>query len=603
MEYYMTFLKKFFMLAIIGIFILSSQPLKAEDDDSPPEADIEEHVPTTIPLPISIDDTGINFSWDWFGFDHTKDFESSWSFAPIITGGGDRISYFIHLGKDKSITSIPLEYGNENDPYLVVETKGFEVSASIKPGGGFIGGLMFGGGLTPHIGTNVYTERVAANLTEAQNLPPISLLFPRKDTNLLREGDFLSYEIEGGVEFSVEPGYLGFSLGLVFGACGSWEVAIKKGKANIVTAKLSLNKLKTITGSIGLADSAFSALVLSGGKILANSKSFSFEYNLDIPLAAEAFENLLRGKLTLSNTQPEGVVALSKEETTTHGRFWDAQANIPFLAAAEIRETTGIVKSDSLDLGESITRKRVEGIMSFFIQTSSTNGILTRRMRKNKIFSATYLKIIPIGPEAKGIQDAYTGNLKWSYQRERMNKRKWENELNQLADLIGYPDKLKFTLPGKKLGMVKMEFDLEIPQIAIATMMNNFEKSTSQEIYQNALEKVLKNRCGENARGFLSRHKNFCIKSLQRAGSHSLEHLKKSLTTMLVYWKKREIEPFLKSFSGVGKLMTRDSFAYRTVLDLAGGEQNFCLGFKESGDRLNPVSVSLGGGKFCNKKK
>ena len=68
---------------------------------------------------------------------------------------------------------------------------------------------------------------------------------------------------------------------------------------------------------------------------------------------------------------------------------------------------------------------------------------------------------------------------------------------------------------------------------------------------------------------------------------------------MLSFWEKREIEPFLKAFSGVGKLMTRDPFAYRAVLDLAGGEQNFCLGFKESGDQLNPVSISLGGGKFC----
>ncbi len=570
----MIYFRNIFFLSILLSQLFNN---KAFSDDEGVGVDIDEQAPATIPLPVTIDGSGITFSWDWFGFDHIKDFSLSWGISPLISASGDKIKYLINLGKNEK--SIPLDWANENDPYMVIETKGFDLSAYLSPGVSLPHGFIINGQIAPLVGSKFYSERKAKNLIEAKSLPNLGLLSSLKTIDLLREGDFVTYELQGGVNFSIGPGYLGFSSSFSFTAQGGWEVALKKGRDQLITGRLTLKKLKLISANVGLADSAFSSAVIGGGKILENSKSFSFEFDLAEPSAQKTFESFIKGKLDLFGNRSKGVRELSRDEEYTRGRFFDAQTNLPFLASVEFKQSKILVKSKNLH------PKNVEGIMSLYTQSSATNGPLSRRMRKTKLFGATYLK--------HQNESSLTANLKWSYQRERMKGKKWQQEIDQLIDLTGLGEQFKFDLPGEVLGMVKIDFDLEIPSNGVGLLMKNIE-NIQDDFWDNLENVVLKNYCQKYPHGFRARHENFCKTKIHRRFKKTSNRLKISFNHLKSQLGTKNMESFLEKFSEVGELMIEDPLAFQAIFQLSGGNKVVCINLSIQGEKLAPKTITLG---------
>jgi hypothetical protein len=325
------------------------------------------------------------------------------------------------------------------------------------------------------------------------------------------------------------------------------------------------------------------------------------EFDLSKPSALSAYENFFKGKLDFSKKLPEGVVGIIHEDSKTRGRFFDAQALLPVLAGVEFRDSTTFTNLNLTPFPEKgvLSKRRVETFLGVYAEIATTYGPITRHLNKEKLFASSYQNAISPEGTSKDLE-GFSASLKWYYQRERIKDYNWDHEIKELELLTGKTSgDLDFLLPGRNLGLVKMEFDVVFPHSAIKKVMDDLEKSNDSfedALWPKVVSKVVEDHCSL-ARTNLGRR--ICTRHFsQGKAEFSKGKFEKKLKNMALSWGKKDPKSFIKSFTAFGKLLTHDPYTFQTFLALVG-EDNYCTKFSASGDQIKPVTFVDGKGKGC----
>ncbi len=560
------------------------------------------YISNTIMTPIFIDfKGGATFNWNWWGFDPQGALTPpiSWgvtySMYPVLVGGGEKTQYFISLANLNQNDDI--SFVSENDPYLVVENKDFQVGGYFSAGPTFPMTFAVSGSLMPQIGSRVYSERFAPNLESARNLPRISFSQPEQIVLSLKENDFLTYNIRGGITFGITGSFLGLAGNFSVTAMGTWEVALKKSKDQKVFVRVSSIKLKNLYAGAGLNDTAFSAASLGGGGIFAKINTNVFEFDLSKPEAVAALNDLFKGNINLKEELPSGMRHLLKEQDKTRGRYWDAQAMLPYIAAVEHRQSHSFTQAELIPLQNDLDVKKVETKLGVFSEIISTYGPLTRHLNKVRIFAVSKQTS---RDKNDYLREGYTASLKMAYQREKVRDYNWNKEIKEMAKLLGKVDgELLFDLPGKNLGFLRMQVDLRFPDSTIRGILEKLENLNGQidgYLWNKLVFEVAKDQCRDTRTQMGGK---ICIKYWTKSHSKSTKKkLEKQFAKILASWRLEDKTNFIKDFEKLGQFLSEDPLSLQYFFILSG-KGNYCLDFSAQGEKIEPVSKSLETGLVC----
>lgn len=610
-------------------------------------------VPTIFPLPVNIGfDGNIRFGWDWWGFrqhhgetghgdhdmgsnnesgthhhetehgdhemgeshDHaeTNDggnhdsseehhsennskFQIHWELAPLLYLNADKYRYLINLSEHSLNTkSIPLEIGNEDQGFLVVEQKRFEVGIGVMAHGHLPVNAFIGFGILPSMGIDFYSERKVSDLKAAENLGRVTFPKDIETLKLWNDGDLLLYRREASISFTAMGGISGLSAGIGYTAKGLWQINLKKAGENKLLASVSKIKINSLMGMVGME-----FLSLNLGLFGNEDNSFTFEFDLAHPNAEKAYHEFIMGKFKLAQKLAnEGVVSgverVSKSRTKSFGQYFGVNIGIPFLARYEYNRSKILSVTDSYNYKSGI---EIDNTMGIFSVMTQTKGPITRRVSRIKMFSAHHQYITSHNSHKSSendhshkIKEVLGANIKWMYQRKSLNGDTFNDEMDDLKRMTGLWEKLNFSLPMEKLGLVKIEFDAMISNKAINSLFKlALDKKYLNDTFQS--DSLLK------IDSFFSTFKNpsvlckiyrsvkICKKAMVRRTQLALKNISNILPELLVSRKNKNWKEFTKKFAELGKHMMENQFTFNTLLDYMGKDY-IKMEFKITGDKL-----------------
>ncbi len=558
-------------------------------------------VPTVIPMPVSIMHDGtVEFSWDWWGFgmeDHhdetvVPDEQSEpehlhWYFSPLLFVNGDKFKILINQQEQNLDKALSLE--SAQGSYLVLEKGNFEVGLGGGVHAPFESGIMVGAGLFPIVGISVYSERYAASLEAANQLPKIK--FP-KDASALDSwspNDIMIYNRKGGISFFAHAGFSGLTAGVGYFAKGEWRVTLKKtgeGKIFASVSKVSIQSLSTFAG-IEFAN-------LNIGLFGGHDKSFSFEFDLNNKSGQESFNEFLKGnfkfsKNLLAGEKMEGVVAISESQTQIFGRAFGVHMGLPFLSNLEFSKS--LVKSFS-QIHSLKENKKVQNTMSVYSRSLETSGVLSRRTSDLIMFAAGHQQLLENEKHEghdhgnENGKSYTTANFKWMFSRLRVKANVFQREVEDLKRITGLWSTLDFELPQDRLGYTKLEFDGMISSqgtLKILAQTKNLSADDKIETFFNKdmdpsrVCKVLKN---------IDSCKKHMIKTTYRA----LKAMEKKIVEMKKLFQDKDWKKFTEAYALLGKEALTNQFSFQTFMDLVG-RKNFSMEFKVSGEKLKTLYI------------
>jgi hypothetical protein len=551
---------------IAGFLIILSLDLKAGENIYNTNISYAGFDPFSIPFPLALD-----FKNQFY---YGAPFESL-----NVTGANLYPTLVVSPVKDKQVISLSktadlekdnkLVLANPEDGYLYINKKKLEIGVGLalttNTAPEVIGSLM------PYYGS----ERSELRLVDSKDkkylkdLKPLDLPKDRESFDAWKVGEQLSYFKKGGVIFYPTVGVSIARAGAGFSAEGVWKVVLSKLSIDELLVEVKRYKLKSLKAGA-------SAIAPSIGlmKYWKFDNEFSFVFDLKESKSFKVMETLLGGNIkkaqNLADSNKDDFVSyLKNNKRNTTGRNFKLKFSIPalFTASFTLNEETQ----------KELIFKPLNDLQSIIYsgqnaRVASTSGVLSRDYTKYIAFDAKVTKNSNISTPNE--VDTFAGaHYRYLFQRDKMDAKFLNKQIHKLYKKVGFKNQINLTAPtDKKFGSLKLKVDLLYYPSGVLKLMGQ-EEYTKDELLNLAYKKIdnyfLNNEKAKYLCGWVEKL-NACKKSYKLLTKIRIKRASKYLKKMKTQWVSKNHQDFAKSFSRLGKNLTKNLFLTDLLLDIYG---------------------------------
>ncbi|OFZ53084.1 MAG: hypothetical protein A2428_02565 [Bdellovibrionales bacterium RIFOXYC1_FULL_54_43] len=317
-------------------------------------------------------------------------------------------------------------------------------------------------GLLPVFGSKAVSRQYVRTLDESKKIDHLRLPAHGSDLEAWAPGFEVQFKASGGMVLSAGTGYQGAAgVGARYLVMADWQVGIKKLGPKQAYVQAIRTRLHSLAFSPG---AAFAFVELSGIQSVGDEFSFIFDFNDS--RAVEAYEGLIRGRMTATQLLVEdpqsGVKALSRRHNHLGGKFTNWFLGIPELVFGF--RTKGFVHA-SMDVIGREGREPVRLELAARLDEKAKGGIFLRNHSKTTKadFYATHF--------TRGPLSGYAAQYLWSFEQERASTKNLRQALSSLMAQTGLRKALEVEVPHSKSGYLRARFKMLISQAATDRLM------------------------------------------------------------------------------------------------------------------------------------
>ena len=460
---------------------------------------------------------------------------------------------------------------NPEDGYLYINKRKLEIgiglSLTTDTAPEIIGSLM------PYYGSETNEIRIVKSKDKKylKELAPLELPKNMEIFNAWKVGEQLSYFKKGGVIFYPTVGISIARAGLGFSAEGIWKVVLTKISKEEIVVEVRKYKLKSLkAGASAIAPS------VSLMKYWKFDDEFSFVFNLKNPEAFPVMENLLGGNIKKSqllaeNNDKSFLTYLKNIKRNIKGRSFNLKFAIPALFTANFTLNEETEKEVIFKPEDDLKSVIYTGENA---RVASTSGVISKNITKYISFDAKVTENTQLSnPELK---DLFAGaHYSYTYQKDKMSPKNLKRQIWKLHKRVGFKNQINLTPHAKEeLGTIGLKLDILYYPSGILKLLKQ-ESLTKKDLQIMAYKKIdnyfqntekAKYLCGMIVR------LNSCKKSYKLLSRIWVKRAAKYLAQMKKEWADKKYMNFAKSFSRLGKNLTKNLFLTDLMLDLYGRE-------------------------------
>ena len=493
--------------------------------------------------------------------------ESNWSLHPSLIFGGDVISRTLAL--DKVLVGSrngEIQQTNGSKGFLVIKnTKitaglGLDLDYHLPTTG------LIGIGISKVKGSKKYSEQFVKSLKDKDQLKSMKAPRTLKDLEKWTIGDKLVFGVNGGFtlmsHFGIEPF---FHAGPLYHAGGSWVVKIKKLDDSKMELRISKSKVKAL------------AIEVDGIFISAETEKFngqdnfmSFIFDLSTLNAEIALEKLYKGDLkyaqSLMAQKNSGVTRQTKGGSLTAGTTKMIKFSLPFFFGASKAKA----KLSSYGNEEDLVRNSKTKVYSSIVGIeTSTKGILSKHKMAIKNFYANFADEWHVDHQ----HVSFGGSFKWMYEKDKVRSKTVMNKLEKLQKLTGMYKSLDLTLPEKKLGYFRVEFDTNISDKDTLKLMGLPENkqapveefiATAKSNSHFLIKEYFQTKDSKDLCPILSARK--CMKKMKKKTREAFSKLNGLSLKMKKLFVEKKYKQWTEAYATWGSHLISNQFVFKAVL-------------------------------------
>jgi hypothetical protein len=288
--------------------------------------------------------------------------------------------------------------------------------------------------------------------------------------------------------------------------------------------------------------------------------------------AMEAYYELINGNLVvaqqLSKIKNSGVMKVEQSESKIKTKAVKLGISIPFLISANFMKGKSFTISDTKYLNSDLVGESFIGVYN---KELSTGGLFSRNLVRTRVFTGNFQRILNAKSNPmKLVSQRYSGNYKYSYIRNKVNRKMLLYEFRRLRRKVGYSKEFNIKIPEKEIGTVQLELDVRLSNYAVDELMKIAEKK-KEEFFIKEGSKVVNDyfKTDPNA-------KEACSIQIKKPcrGYKLLETKKymkkafKALKKMSQLKKENDYKKFVRVFADFGRGFIRNRFTLKTILHM-----------------------------------
>ena len=382
--------------------------------------------------------------------------------------------------------------------------------------------------------------------------------FSAQELNDLKVGESVFYETEGGIVFGGAAGYGPLAaIGTTYVTQGGFRYFIEKEGCD--TVKLQIMKDKINSAAVYAGNILTS---ISAEKLKDLSSGFSFRIYIGDKNAAHAYEEALKGDLTLlqnlaADTTDSSVQKVQTTEVRIDGSSKKFLFGLPFMWRKT--ETGQYVEASNVDYHEDDT-KQVSTYGIF--QKENKARLIGKHKEKAETF---YGGIAELKDNYKGTTTSdYNGAFEWKYENDWGKTWKLRSAISELNNDTGLNEYLQINVPGENqdnLGYIELKAKVELPKIYVDALMESSNKNVGLRSLKDEAIKQLDNFCNLD-----QQDQRNCVETNKKKIDEKFIKISNSLQTMSKFVK---VDPkaFAKAFAGFGEQIWTNQFIFKAVVN------------------------------------
>ncbi|HUP57906.1 MAG TPA: hypothetical protein VM598_10670, partial [Bdellovibrionota bacterium] len=453
-------------------------------------------------------------------------------------------------------------------------------------------GAMPSIGLFPLGSASMVADQFAETREEARKLRKPALPFRAETLRGWRVGDNLRMQLSGGLVFTANIGMMGLiSIGPAFVAKGDWISYVEKASEHEVLLKHTKGRLRALSVSTG----AFLATI--DRTYFRNAdESFSFRFDLRDPRAVEAYEDAVRGNLTLAQKLADDPTGAVRPEVTARtlalGRMLQVSIKIPMLFAASA--------SSGRIAGFEETRVHADGSLvesryAIFARERKQRLGHRHRSRGDSFFAGVITAATPAG----GRHESRIATLTLSVADENASGGRLDSAVRRMVRQTGLRELLSLEFPRVKgLGYASITVELSLSPEATAGLLEaagrervgaDLSARAAQLVESYLSDGTDPDRLCDRHTGPRGLDAAACEAELKDLAGHAARDAARALRKL-----KAEAEPgaFAKAYAELGKAALASQFVLRSILGLVE-PSSVSASYEIEGERLAKARRSL----------
>ncbi|HXH75652.1 MAG TPA: hypothetical protein VNJ08_11835 [Bacteriovoracaceae bacterium] len=551
------------MKNLLALFILlqSFSVLASESDEGPSSLEGEFFRQSRIHLPVQytpIAGLSFDFSIPKDETDQTEDdlfgdiTGLTVNFTPLVNASLEKIKRLVN--QEQSSNSLNIEAASDNTPYLLIENKKWDLGLGLEATTDLPSPLSVAGiGFSFLKGKNYYSIK---NLKHKHEKRP-ALAMPTTWENLQnwRVGDQLFYATRGGIVLNVFLGFKPFvSIGPEYLHSGSYRI-----KAHLLAADLMEIEITTTkTDTIGIeAGSLPMKVEVSKGKGILDAMIYHFD--LKNPGAPVAMENLLKGRLDLTNKEMllvGGQIMLTTKIQHTYTSIY-GKYGLPFIYTQGA--SNGLSYSEgNVEKTESGKTMKLEVFSTSSIKERFSGGIFSHKKWYNETLASTVLR------EATGDGSVITSYYSWSFSKDHMSSDSIAKKLNKLADIFGTEQLRELKFHNTKLGYLKLDFGINFSGSDVLFLLNT---ANLRMVEESALKNFERDFELKGLRAFCKiRTYNDCFNRHYTQIESKFEQLKEKVVSLDRAYREDDIKEVTKTLTKIINDLFKSKYLTRSFV-------------------------------------
>jgi hypothetical protein len=428
---------------------------------------------------------------------------------------------------------------------------------------------LFGAGVTilPVVGTNVVSNRFAADEAAAQSMASLEIPAHASELSDWHKNDSVSYTVSGGLIFSVGIGYAMTGLSGDYYARGDWTTYVEKLDSQKVYVKITKVHLKDFDL---MAGNILASEILS--KFDKSDSFFSYIFDLSDPRAVPAYEAMIHGSMKLAELLSAAHPELAQLDLTEKGMTDGYQKRfflgIPFL---NISRTSGQLYNFSDTIFHS---NRTESDVSYglYWDEMDHNVISKHQSASQAFYGIAYDDQPLVGSLAAPLSGKY-GKLILSYENDNANSDTIHAALAGMIKHTGLRQQLALQgpLPAGNLRYTNLSLTVVISEAATQQLLS---ESLSSQLAMAQVNEYF-DHLGDPD-GFCtdstSDNAQECRDSVAGDVASAVKTMNSALKEMALANASHQNADFARAYANFGKSMLKNEMTFNLVSQLLGNQ-------------------------------
>jgi hypothetical protein len=485
------------LIILLITFLFAGTALGHGGDHGPSSLEDDFAETSEIYLPVNYSRThGLSFDFSHHGHDDYQSGEDTHgdetgleiNLSPVLFAGHDRFTRLISQALSSTNDST-IEASDENDEYLIIENRKWDLGLGIGPELHLPGSLL-GIGVSVNFirGKNYYTIRTLKSKNEKRI--PLKLPISKENLATWKVGDQLSYATKGSMVFDAMMGIEPFiHFGPAYIHTGVYSFKAQLVSSHTMEIEVTTMKTKSIE-----FEASVLPFDLQGGKSKGHLNTLIYQFDLRNDNALDAIYYLFNGRLDLTNHAMliSGGEILVRTEMQNSSIYISARFGFPVLyingGGAGTYQSAGTIQSNE----PGGNHPHLHDVFTTTYQRERyTRGILSQHKWENQSVVSTIMK---------GDHPLISSIFSWSLSQDRMKSNLFIKRLGRIANVFGSTKLQKINFPQHHLKYLKADLLANLSGKDLLPLLNEVQLKSLLTAAQEKLKTDFK----------IYGHKSFC---------------------------------------------------------------------------------------------